>query len=464
MVAVNRIFSVVLSALILICLGIVIWGRSPEAATCDLDDPAKCDVGATSAAVLIEQPVQQSFMEVSDTTVVNTTTTLFDLQKDQCDDEPPVTLPVSVLESRFLWDGPQLSGKILAIEVDEQLTNIMVVDLSELKITTYAYNPSFLYSDALYYREDISFTPNGEVIAVSGYDCLAYLFSDFHTEPSAFPIYQQYPYAVARADGERIWITQRSGPSDLDSTLVDGFEVGTGRNFFREQLENPYRVEAVVGNKLLMVSENERIILESVLTKRFLRCNIYNLSICPEVVGVNDQELIALAYYETIPLYFTGPGYKAGPEEYDYQINEIIVSDMRTKKYLHTVEKPGVGYWSSARVLHDGPIYAADAFLTLFLPDRGDYWSLYRVHVTSGTVEHIATVDNRIIPSDFPQRNYRVWLTAEDEALYADGSTISLLDGEDGSLRKVVSLPEGFQVWDAWAGGSPGKGFVASSG
>lgn len=83
------------------------------------------------------------------------------------------------------------------------MTNIMVVDLSELKITTYVYNPSFLYSDALYYREDISFTPNGEVIAVSGYDCLAYLFSDFYSVPSVFPIYQQYPSASpARTESE----------------------------------------------------------------------------------------------------------------------------------------------------------------------------------------------------------------------------------------------------------------------
>ena len=386
----NRIVFVLLPALIMACLVIGFWGPSPA------PDTAETVQARLTALDLDTLAGQKSDIETRTTNVTTTTTTTTTttftttvgaLTRDHCDEEPPVALPVSVTEGRFLWDGPRLSGKVLAIDVDEHLTKLLVVDLSELMITTYAYDPSFLYSDAQYYREDISFTPSGEVIAVSGNDCLVYLFSDFRSEPSVFPIYWQYPHAIADEDGERIWITQFSGPSDLDSTLVDGFEVGTGRNFFREQLEDPYQVEAVVGNKLLMVSQNERIILETVLTKRFLRCNIFNLSICPEVAGVNDQELIALAYYETVPLYFTGPGYKAGPEEYDYKINEIIVADMRTKKYLYTVEKPGVGYWRSARVFADGPIYAADAFLILFLSDRSDNWSLYLIHVESGEAD-----------------------------------------------------------------------------
>ena len=350
-------------------------------------------------------------------------------------------------------EGPSLSGKVLATNVDEDLTRIMIIDLDRQTMTTYTFQPSFLYSDLEYYQEDVSLTPGGEVVAVSGQGCSVYLFSDLNSEPKAFPVDWQYPQAFTNQDGTRLWIVQRSGPSDTDSTLINEFYVRNGQGFTSKILDEPYFAEAVVNNKLIMLSENERIILGNGLVNRLIRCNRFNLSVCPELVGVSERELIALAYYESVRLFFTGPGYKAGPEEYDYNINEIIVADLRTKEYLYTVPKPEPGSWKTTGPFRDSPVHASDDLLAMFVPAAGDAWWLHRINMEQSTVEHLVAVDDRVLSSDFRETGGRVWLSGEGEVLYTDGYSVSLLDRETGSLRRAVALPEGFAVRDVGAAG-----------
>ena len=390
------------------------------------------------------------------TNATTATTLVSGLRGGECEDEEPVSSPADVSEVSWERDGPPLSGKILAASVNEESTRIMIVDLGEQTMETFTFQPSFLYSDRQYYVEDVSFTPNGGVIAVSGDDCSVYLFSDLSGEPKAFPVPVEwrYPQAFTNGDGTKMWIVGRSGPTDSDSTLVEGIHVQNGRSFTSEILEEPYFAEAVVNDKLLMASQNERLILENGLAKPLIRCNIYDLSICPELAAVSEQELIALAYYESIRLYFTGPGYKGGPEEYDYNINEIIVADLRTKEYLYTVEKPGPGSWKTIGAFRDGPMYASDSFLATFVPAGARTWSLYRITLDPASAERLVTADDRVVPSDFRQMGRWVWLSGEGRVLYADGSSVSLLDRRDGSLRPVATLPEGFAVRDFGAGGA----------
>ena len=367
------------------------------------------DVAVGGPSSVAEAGSSPTVARTNATVVATTTTTVVpNLRREECEQEEPVSLPTDISEVAWEWEGPPLSGKVLATNVDEDLTRVIIIDLGEQAMTTYTYQPSFLYSDLEYYQEDISLTPGGDVIAVSGQDCSVYLFSDLGSAPAKFPVDWQYPQAFTNQDGTRLWIVQLSGPSDTDSTLVNGFYVRNGRGFTSKELDEPYFTEAVVNNKLLMVSENERIILENGLVNTLIRCNRFNLAVCPELAAVSERELIALAYYESIRLFFAGPGYKAGPEEYDYNINEIIVADLRTKEYLYTVSKPEPGSWKSVGPFRDGPI-----------------------RETGG----------------------RAWLSGEGRVLFTDGSVISLLDPQDGSLRWVVSLPEGFRVRDVGAGG-----------
>lgn len=209
----------------------------------------------------------------------------------------------------------------------------------------------------------------------------------------------------------------------------------------------------MVNNKLLMLSENEIIILENGLVNRLIRCNRFNLSECPELAAVSERELIALAYYESVRFFFTGPGYKAGPEEYDYNVNEIIVADLRTKEYLYTVPKPEPGSWKTTGPFRDSPMPASDSLLAMFVPAAGDAWWLHRINMEQSTVEHLVAVDDRVLSSDFRETGGRVWLSEEGEVLYTDGSSVSLLDRETGSLRRAVALPEGFAVRDVGAAG-----------
>ena len=388
------------------------------------------------------------------TTVADTTTLVSDLRGGECEEEEPVSSPSDISEVSWEWDGPPLSGKILATSVDEESTRILIVDLGEQTMKTFTFQPSFLYSDRQYYVEDISFTPHGEVIAVSGDDCSVYIFSDLSGAPKAFPVPVEwrYPQAFTNGDGTKMWIIGRSGPTEADSTLVEGIYVEDGRSFTSRILEGAVFAEAVVNDKLLMASQNERLILANGLAKPFMRCNIYNLSICPELAAVSEQELIALAYYESIRLYFTGPGYKAGPEEYDYNINEIIVADLRTKEYLYTVEKPEPGSWKTIATFREGPTYASASFLAAFVPAGARTWSLYRINLEGAYAERLVTADGRILPPDFRQTGRRVWLSGEDRVLYADGSSVGLLD-RDGSRRRALTLRQGFAVRDIGAGG-----------
>ena len=411
----------------------------------------------SSAAAEGPSPTVSRTNATTTTTVADTTTTTLvsDLRGGECENEEPVSPPSGVSEISWEWDGPPLSGKILATSVNEESTRILIVDLGEQTTKTFTFQPSFLYSDRQYYVEDISFTPRGEVIVVSGDDCSVYLFSDLSGEPKTFPvpIDWQYPQAFTNRDGTKMWIVGRSGPTEADSTLVEGIYVEDGRSFTSRILEEPYFAEAVVNDKLLMASPNERLILANGLTQPLMRCDIYNLAVCPELAAVGEQELIALAYYESIRLYFTGPGYKGGPEEYDYNINEIIVADLRTKEYLYTVEKPEPGSWKTIGSFRDGPMYASDSFLAASVPAGARTWSLYRINLEGASAERLVTADSRVLPPDFRQTGGRVRLSGEDRVLYADASSVSLLE-RDGSLRRALTLPEGFAVRDIGAGGA----------
>lgn len=417
------------------------------------EDATDVSVGVPSSIAEAGSSPTAAHTNATTTTTATTTTVIPDLRREECDREEPVSLPADISEVAWDWEGPPLSGKVLATNVDEDLTRIVIIDLGEQTMTTYTYQPSFLYSDLEYYQEDISLTPGGDVIAISGQDCFVYLFSDLGSAPAEFPVDWRYPHAFTNQDGTRLWIVQRSGPSDTDSTLVNGFYVRNGRSFTSKELDEPYFTEAVVNNKLLMSTDNERIILENGLVNTLIRCNRFNLAVCPELAAVSERELIALAYYESIRLFFAGPGYKAGPEEYDYNINEIIVADLRTKEYLYTVPKPEPGSWKSVGPFRDGPIYTSDSLLAVFVPAEGDVWSLALINMGQESVEHLVTVDNQVLSSDFRETGGRVWLSGEGRVLYTGGSVISLLDPQDGSLRRVVSLPEGFRVRDVGAAG-----------
>lgn len=164
-----------LSWLSMLLATVLITGCAPSSAE-DVADAT--DGGPSSVAEAV------SSSTVARTNATTTTTTVVpNLRREECDQEEPVSLPSDISEAAWEWEGPPLSGKVLATNVDEKLTRIMIIDLGEQTMTTYTYQPSFLYSDLEYYQEDVSLTPGGDVVAVSGQDCSVYLFSDLSNKP-----------------------------------------------------------------------------------------------------------------------------------------------------------------------------------------------------------------------------------------------------------------------------------------
>lgn len=98
-------------------------------------------------------------------------------------------------------------------------------------------------------------------------------------------------------------------------------------------------------------------------------------------------------------------------------------------------------------------MYASDSFLAASVPAGARTWSLYRINLEGASAERLVTADSRVLPPDFRQTGGRVRLSGEDRVLYADASSVSLLE-RDGSLRRALTLPEGFAVRDIGAGGA----------